>query len=138
MEKGIFKFSPSSPETSASDRDPGIKAPGLCYLWRTWRARGAWISHCDALQRLYCTGFAPSLGWEAARESLCHCLWSGLKNHTWVFSQEVDSSTMPRKSRKSRGTGSNELREKSIITSEVLAKHLSHTSFIFLWTLPAP
>lgn len=73
-----------------------------------------------------------------ARQSLCKSPWSGLKNHTWVFSQEVDSSTMPRKSRKSRGTGSNELREKSIITSEVLAKHLSHTSFIFLWTLPAP
>ena len=29
-----------------------------------------------------------------ARQSLCNSLWSGLKNHTWVFNQEPDSHRM--------------------------------------------
>ena len=66
----------------------GNEGTGATYLntWRAWAARGAWVLDCNSLRRLQCTGCAPNLVWggwfsplKSVGESLCNCLWSGLK-----------------------------------------------------------
>ena len=130
MERGIFKVFPSSPKSSAPDlRHPETKT----WSWAICReSEGP-----EAPEPLTAAPFKDSSVLALLQvwcgESLCHCLWSGLKNYTWVFCQEVDSLTMPRKTRKSRGKGSNESRAKSLITTEVLVKHLRHISFLHVF-----
>lgn len=62
-------------------------------LWEEHgQARGAWVLDCSPYQSLQCNGCALSLvcGGQLspiglAMESLCSCLWFGLKNHTLLF-----------------------------------------------------
>lgn len=90
-----------SVETSADRlgyRGVGLEVLGL-EMQRLIEHGGACVLECSSLRSLQCPGCAPRLVWagmlspEACQENLCNCPWSGLKNHTYICGQELDSLT---------------------------------------------